>query len=83
MAEENTNAKDILIALYNRNEQYHDSKDKAMWLAASVYLGFTVGLMVWFLENNRFWEDRKVLFSIFLFAFSSSSNHSIAYSQVS
>ena len=66
MAEENTNAKDILIALYNRNEQYHDSKDKAMWLAASVYLGFTVGLMVWLLENECLWKGRKVFFTIFL-----------------
>ncbi len=59
MGEENTNVKDILIALYTQNEQYHDSKEKAIWLAASVYLGFSVAVMVWLLDNKSIWLGGK------------------------
>lgn len=55
MAEKDTNVKDILIAPYNLNEQYHNTKERVVWLAGVVYFTFSVFVMRWIPGNTCIW----------------------------
>ena len=49
------NYKDLLILLYEQNEKYHDTKEKVIWLAGTVYFGFAVLVLRWVLDLPSEW----------------------------
>ena len=66
--------KDILIALYQQNETYHDVKEKVIWLAGTVYYAFSFFVIKALLDipNDRFvdkslcWPAAIFLVAIFV-----------------
>ncbi len=50
----------LLRTLYERNEHYHNIKERVVWFAGVVYLTFSVALLAWYLDP----ENRNVLCSI-------------------
>ncbi len=61
MAEEDPNVKDILIALYTQNEQYHNIKERVVWLAGIVYFTFSVFVLRWIPHHEDIWAEGKCL----------------------
>jgi hypothetical protein len=43
---------DLLKALFVRNEQYHDVKERVVWLAGVIYLTFSAALIGWYLKSD-------------------------------
>lgn len=43
---------DLLKALFVRNEQYHDVKERVVWLAGVIYLTFSAALVGWYLRSD-------------------------------
>ena len=41
---------DLLKCLLERNEQYHDVKERVVWLAGVIYLTFSAALVGWYLK---------------------------------
>lgn len=58
--------KELLKSLYERNDQYHDTKEHVMWLAATLYFWFSLAVLAWISKNKCIWESRKLLFILFL-----------------
>ncbi len=42
MAKDECKVEDMLMTLRERNEQYHDIKERVVWLAGTVYFGFSL-----------------------------------------
>ncbi len=61
MAEEDPKVKDILIALYTQNEQYHNIKERVVWLAGIVYLTFSVFVLRWIPHHKDIWAEGNLL----------------------
>jgi hypothetical protein len=43
---------ELLKALYERNVDYHNVKERVVWLAGVVYLTFSAALMAWYFQNR-------------------------------
>jgi predicted Co/Zn/Cd cation transporter (cation efflux family) len=41
---------ELLKSLYERNEAYHDVKERVVWLAGTIYLTFSALLIAWYLR---------------------------------
>jgi hypothetical protein len=50
---EPSKVEDMLKTLYERNEHYHDVKERVVWLAGLFYLTFSAALITWFLEHKE------------------------------
>ncbi len=61
MAETDPKMKDILIALYTQNEQYHNIKERVVWLAGIVYFTFSVFVLRWIPDHKNIWAERQLL----------------------
>jgi hypothetical protein len=44
------NAVELILKLYETNYDYQNKKEEKVWLASSVYLSFSVAVMVWLLS---------------------------------
>ena len=53
--------KDLFAALYRLNEEYHSSKERATWVAATLYFGFAVGAIAWLLDGPDRWRSHAGL----------------------
>ena len=59
----------IISTLYHENEQYHNVKDKMVWLVVTGYLAFWAGYMKWILTYQfptTAWNKYKVYLAGFL-----------------
>lgn len=62
--------KNLLIAIYSQNEQYHDAKDNVIWVLGTVYLGFALATFAWLFTNESLWTEHRgwvVLLLVFVF----------------
>jgi len=53
--------KDLFAALYRLNEEYHGSKERATWVAATLYFGFAVGAIAWLIDGPDRWRSHAGL----------------------
>ena len=56
--------KDLFADLFRLNEEYHNSKEQATWVAATLYLAFSVGAIAWLLEDTERWQDYPAIVSV-------------------
>ena len=43
---------DLLKSLFERNERYHEVKERVVWLAGVIYLTFSAALIGWYLKSG-------------------------------
>ncbi len=61
MAKDECKVGDMLRTLYERNEQYHDIKERVVWLAGVVYFTFSVFVLRWIPDHKDIWAKGKLL----------------------
>ena len=49
------NYQELLLAMYVQNEKYHDTKERVLWLAGTIYYGFSVLILRWLLDAPNDW----------------------------
>ena len=61
MAKDECKVGDMLRTLYERNEQYHDIKERVVWLAGVGYFTFSVFVLRWIPHHKDIWAKRNLL----------------------
>ena len=57
---------------YRLNDDYHNRKEEAIWLASTIYLGFVVSSVLWLLGDSAKWLPLKpyvLAFAVLLLVF--------------
>ncbi len=56
MDKDETNVEEMLRTLYVQNEQYHDTKERGVWLAGVVYFAFSLFVLPKIPDSVKMWE---------------------------
>lgn len=59
--------KDIIKIEYELNEKYHDTKERVIWIAYTLYYAYTIGLSKYLLEVKKNYINNKIGYLIFFF----------------
>ena len=58
--------KELFVKLYALNDDYHNNKERMIWLATTVYLGFALAVLGWLASHKSEWQYDKWPFIAFL-----------------
>ncbi len=61
MDKDETNVEEMLRTLYVQNEQYHDTKERVVWLAGVIYFTFSVFVILWLPDHKDIWANEEWL----------------------
>ncbi len=55
---------EMLGTLYERNEQYRDTKERVVWLAGVIYFTFSLFVLRWIPEYKKVWAQNEWLIMV-------------------
>jgi hypothetical protein len=53
--------KEMFMEMYKLYDKYHNQKEQMIWLASTVYLGFSVAVIDWLFKNQHHWKSGPIL----------------------